>query len=35
MKDNIDKVIEDIKYVFDKLEDVENKYGVGKLSKQN
>ena len=41
MKDNkdslytIDKAIEDIKYVFDELELVENKYDYSKLPKQN
>lgn len=41
MKDNkdslytIDKAIEDIKYAFDELEDVEHKYDYSKLPKKN
>ena len=41
MKDNkdslytIDKAIEDIKYAFEKLNDVEQKYDYNKLSERN
>jgi len=31
----IDKAIEDIKYAFDELEDVEHKYDYSKLPKKN